>query len=163
MTVADLYDAKKRGIEGLRLPRQVILQYVWRERVTLTGARFGEYDGETTTMLCGGTLVFDETGSVLWWARKPGTEGGTSDKWKAEIAEGEARRDAFLDDLARRIQAGQVGAALGSSKGLLGTHVPPVQVKREHGTLRFELSPHLNLSGENHEDYIGGHRWEVSS
>lgn len=41
--------------------------------------------------------------------------------------------------------------------------VPPVQVKREHGTLRFELSPHLNLSGENHEDYIGGHRWEVSS
>lgn len=39
----------------------------------------------------------------------------------------------------------------------------PLTVRKEDGALRFELSPHLNLVGEDHEHYRGGRRWEVSS
>lgn len=161
--VADLYDANKLSRQGSRLPRQIILEYIWREEVVLEGARFGEYDGEWTTMLCGGTLVFDDNGNLLSWSRKPGTEGGSGKHWDEELAEGRKRRDALLDDLSRRISAGQIGAALGGSRGFLGSQVPPLTVRREGGGLRFELSPHLNLSGETNEAYEGGRRWEVSS
>lgn len=163
LVVADLYDARKLSRQGSRLPRQIILEYVWREEVVLEGARFGEFAGESTTMLCGGTLVFDEQGNRLSWFRKPGAEGGTHKRWEEEVAEGAARREALLEDLARRIGAGHVGAALGSGNGLLARLVPPLTVRREDGALRFELSPHLNLSGEDHEYYQGGRRWEVSS
>ncbi len=161
--VADLYDAHKLSRQGSRLPRQVILVYVWRQEVILEGRQFREYEGEVTTMLCGGTLVFDEHGNVLSWARKPGTERGSHRRWDDEAAAGAARRAALLADLAERIGSGQVGTALGSGKGMLGSQVPPLTVRREGGALRFELSPHLNLSGEDHEHYRGGRRWEVSS
>ncbi len=161
--VADLYDANMLSRQGSRLPRQIILEYIWREEVILEGPQFGEFAGESTTMLCGGTLVFDQQGNVLSWARKPGTERGSHKRWDDEAAAGAARRAAVLADLAKRIGSGQVGAALGSSKGLLGAHVPPLTVRREGGALKFELSPHLNLSGEDHEHYQGGRRWEPSS
>ncbi|MGD8322519.1 MAG: serine protease [Gemmatimonadota bacterium] len=160
--VADLYDANKLGREAGRLPRQIILAYLWREEVALDGERFGEYEGETTTMLCGGTLVFDADGNVCSWARKPGTERGEGRRWNRVAAEGEARRKAFLDELARRIRSGHVGAALGGSKGLVGTLVPPLTVRRENGVLRFSLSPHLTLDAD--LDHFEGRRgWQVSS
>jgi len=163
VVVADLYDANKLSRQGSRLPRQVILEYIWREEVVLEGNRFGEYEGESTTMACGGTLVFDEHGNLLSWARKPGTERGSHKRWDEEAAEGGKRREALLADLADRVASGQVGAALGSSKGMLGTQVPPTTVRRDGAALKFERSPHLNLSGEDHEHYKGGRRWEVSS
>lgn len=163
VVVAGLYDAHKLTRQGGRQPRQVILEYVWRETVVLEGQRFGEYEGEWTEVLCGGTLVFDEHGNQLWWTRKPGTEGGEGWKWDQEKRAGRTRREVFLDDLARRIASGQIGAALGSNKGLLATQVPPMVVRREGGGLKFQLAPHLNLSGENNEGYEGGRRWEVSS
>ncbi len=131
--VADLYDSKKLTRQARRLPRQIILEYIWREDVELRGEQFGEYDGATTALLCGGTLVFDENGNVLSWSRKPGTQGGSSKGWQDESKEGKKRREEFLANLARRVAAGQVGAALGSSKGLLGTHVPPLTVRKENG------------------------------
>jgi hypothetical protein len=161
--VADLYDAKKFARQARRLPRQIILEYLWPEEVILEGEQFGEYEGERMTMLCGGTLVFDEHGNVLSWFRKSGTQGGSSDRWKEEIAAGEKRREDVLADIARRIRAGYVGAALGSSKGILGSHLPPLTVRRESGVLRFELSPHMSLTGDDHENYKGGRQWEVSS
>lgn len=161
--VADLYEANKLTRQGRRLPRQIILEYIWREEVPLEGEEYGEYEGELTTMLCGGTLVFDQNGTLLSWFRKPGTQGGSGKAWKDEIKKGEQRRADLLADLARRIGAGHVGAALGSSKGMLGSQVPPLTVRKENGALRFELSPHLNLVGEDHEHYKGGRLWEVSS
>ena len=163
VVVADLYDANKLSREGRRLPRQIILEYLWREEVPLEGEQFGEYEGELTTMLCGGTLVFDENGNVLSWSRKAGTWGGSGNGWEAEVEAGEKRRADLLADLAKRIKAGHVGATLGSSKGILGSHVPPLAVRKENGVLRFELSPHLNLFGEDHAHYKGGRKWEVSS
>ena len=76
---------------------------------------------------------------------------------------GRKRKRELLDELASRIGAGQVGAALGSSKGMLGTHVPSVSVSTEGEGLRFELSPHMSLRGEDHDHYQGGPRWEPSS
>ena len=161
--VADLYDANKYLYQANRLPRQIILEYIWREEVVLNGKQFAEFEGQSTTMLCGGTLVFDDKGNILSWFRKPGTIGGKGEKWEAENAAGKKRLSDFLNDLAKRIQSGQVGAVLGSSKGMVGTLVPPVTVSKQDGVLKFELSPHLNLSGEDHEHYKGGKRWQVSS
>jgi hypothetical protein len=161
--VADLYDANKYAYQASRLPRQIILEYIWREDVVLSGKQFGEFDGQNTTMLCGGTLVFDDKGNILSWFRKPGSVGGKGEKWEAENAVGKKRLSDFMNDLAKRIQAGQIGAVLGSSKGMVGSLVPPVTVSKQDGVLKFELSPHLNLSGEDHEHYKGGKQWQVSS
>jgi len=161
--VADLYDAEKLTRQARRLPRQIILVYIWREDIVLKGSRFRQYECKRTSMLCGGTLVFDENGAVVNWARKPGTHGGESKAWQEEMKLGRKRKRELLDELARRISAGQVGAALGSSKGVLGTHVPSVSVSTDGDELHFALSPHMRLRGEDHDHYQGGPRWEPSS
>jgi hypothetical protein len=107
--------------------------------------------------------VFDDKGNILSWYRKPGSVGGKGAKWNAENAAGKKRLSDFLNDLAKKIQSGQVGAVLGSSKGMVGSLIPPVTVSKQNGVLKFELSPHLNLSGEDREHYKGGKQWQVSS
>ena len=165
--VADLYDSNKLTREGRRLPRQIVLEYIWREEVILEGARFEEFEGKRTSMLCGGTLVFDYNGSVISWFLKPGVEISEEDadnkEWQREVAYGKKRRKRFLDNLAKRIQAGQVGAALGGSKGMVGTLMPPLTVRKEGEILKFELTPHLNLKREDHKHFKSRKRWEVSS
>lgn len=170
--VADLYDARKRTRQNLPLPRQIVLQYAWREEVRLDGARFGEFAGRQTTMLCGGTLVFDETGNVLSWMMKPGTArykgrrtGQVVEEWAAAAAEGEARRRELLDYLAARIQARHVGPVIGSPAGLLGGLVRPMTVDDDGGLLRFRLTPHMHLSEKAHLDdeaATGERRWQIS-
>ena len=162
--VADLYDANKYSRQASRLPRQIIVEYIWREDVVLNGKRFEEFEGQNTTMLCGGTLVFDDKGNILSWSRKPGSiSSDKNEKWEEENKAGKKRLSDFLNDLAKRIQSGQIGAVLGSSKGMVGSLVPPVTVSKQDGVLKFELSPHLNLNGEDHEHYKGGKQWQISS
>lgn len=169
--IADLYDANKRARQAARLPRQIILEYVWREDVLLHGKRFGEFDGRWTSMLCGGTLVFDDNGNGLAWAMKPGSlayggkrvrGGAVARSWESAVAEGTARRKEFLDNLADQIAAGRVGALIGSAKGLLGTAVPPLIAEGEDDQVRFRLSPHLHLSHDD-EDDPGARPWEMIS
>ena len=157
--VADLYDARKRSRQNLPLPRQIVLQYAWREELPLDGERFGEYAGRVTTMLCGGTLVFDETGNVLSWMRKPGSRpyggrrsrtGQIAEDWAAAVTEGEARRRELLDYLAARIAARHVGPVVGSPAGLLGQLVRPMTVDDDGALLRFRLTPHMHLSEKAH-------------
>lgn len=172
--VADLYDARKRSRQNLPLPRQIVLQYAWREELPLEGERFGEYAGRVTTMLCGGTLVFDETGNVLSWMRKPGSQpyggrrsrtGQIAEDWAAAVTEGEARRRELLDYLAARIAARHVGPVVGSPAGLLGQMVRPMTVDDDGGLLRFRLTPHMHLSEKSHLDdeaATGERRWQIS-
>jgi hypothetical protein len=169
--VADLYDANKRGRQAARLPRQIILEYVWREGVPLQGKRFGEFDGRWTSMLCGGTLVFDDNGNVLAWAMKPGSlpyggkrvrGGAVAESWESAVAEGTSRRKELLANLTGQIAAGRVGAVIGSAKGLLGAAVPPLIAEGEDEQVRFRLSHHLHLSHDD-EDDLGGRRWEIIS
>jgi hypothetical protein len=168
--IADLYDANKCGRQRAKLPRQIILEYVWREDVLLEGKRFGRFDGQWTTMLCGGTLVFNENGNLLAWAMKPGSlpyggkrvrTGAVAERWEAARAEGTVRREEMLDNLAAQIAAKKVGAVIGSAKGLLGA-VPPLIAEEDEDRVRFRLSPHLHLSHED-EDHPGAQPWEIIS
>jgi hypothetical protein len=70
VVVADVFTAQKYTREARRLPKQILLQYVWREELVLEGPRFGRFSGQTTSLLCGGTLALDQNGNVLTWARK---------------------------------------------------------------------------------------------
>ncbi|WZO98069.1 hypothetical protein EP7_005122 [Isosphaeraceae bacterium EP7] len=170
--VADLYDANKSNRQGVRLPRQIILEYIWREDVPLDGPEFGEFNGRMTTMLCGGTLVIDDNGNVLAWARKPGTldfgrpgrRGKIAENWKASAEEGRHRRDSFLKEIAAQIAAGRVGVAIGTEKGFLGTRMPPLVAERLDGAVTFRRSPHLHLSedAQIQEEDAGGRPWELS-
>lgn len=89
--IADLYDCNKRRPGAERLPRQIVIEYTWREEVKLEEARFGSRQGETVHLLCGGTLVFDDRNNLLWWTAKRGR--GTR--------EGEERLAELLDHIAR--------------------------------------------------------------
>jgi hypothetical protein len=172
--VADTYDAKKRGRQNLPLPRQIVIQYAWREEVLLEGPRFGKFAGRTTTMLCGGTLVFNENGNVLSWMMKPGAlpyggkrerRGKVADNWKAAVSEGGDRRTALLENIAAQIAAGRIGTLLGSPKGLMASLVPPMTAEDDGEVVRFRLSPHLHLSDTDHvakASETGERQWEIS-
>jgi len=162
--VADLYDSNKATRAGRRLPRQIVLVYLWRETVTLDGDRYGKFDGQRTTVLCGGTLVFDQNGNVSSWFRKPGTKlQAKNEHAEAEVAAGEKRLEGVLHDIAENVGSGRVGRALESEGGMLGTRMPPVTVREVNGMLRFERTPHLRLSDDEDDDAKGGRRWEISS
>ena len=66
------------------MPEQIIVQYLWREEIVLEGERFGRFAGESTTMLCGATMVLDQNGNLIHWARKPGTAdlGERKQRWR---------------------------------------------------------------------------------
>jgi len=169
--ITDLYDAHKLTRQATRLPRQVILEYIWREEIPLVGSRFGRFDGQSTTMLCGGTLLFDDSGNVLSWTRKPGTAAKTDKKgqidkrWAEEVKAGQERRSEFLDAIAAQIVAGRVGVISGSHRGLVGTRVPPITAEGEDGTVQFRLAPHLHLSEDDQKreaDDLGERQWEIS-
>ena len=163
VTVADLFTAQKLTREARRLPKQIVLQYVWREDVVLDGPQFGRFNGQTTTLLCGGTLAFDENGNIMAWSRKPGSQpAGRGDKAKEEAAEGTRRRAAFLEALATRIKTGRIGDALGSPKGLLGASIAPLTAHSVDGGLRLELSPHFGIH-DDIDDEMGSRPWQISS
>jgi hypothetical protein len=145
--VTDQYYTEKYARQARRLPRQLVLEYVWREDVLLEGAQFDRFDGESTTMLCGGTLVLDENGTALWLARKDNIE---------------TRRMQFLDDIAKRVRSGQLGSAFGGERGLLGTRMAPFSERVVDGSLRIEITPHLSLD-DGDDELQGERQWQPSS
>jgi hypothetical protein len=154
--------ANKFTRQARRLPKQIILEYVWREEVKLDGPEFGRYNGQTTSMLCGGTLVFDENGNVLSWFRKPGTQVRSGKDWGKEVEAGERRRQQLLEAIARKIKRGQLGLMEEGQSGLIGARIPPNITRKVDGALVFELSPHLRLADEYTEEQIGERQWQIS-
>ncbi|TBD71741.1 gluzincin family metallopeptidase [Rhizobium ruizarguesonis] len=191
--VDEVFTSKKMVGRGLFMPKQVILQYLWREDVSLEGERFGPYSGQTTSLLCGATMVLDENGSMLSWARKPGSEpsakavagqakidagkkrNGEEERALADWIAGKERRAAYLEALARRIDEGMVGEELAGPEGLVGALTPPLIARETGGQVRFELSPHFHIhdsddhddkdeKNDDHYDYnLRGLRWKTSS
>ena len=131
--VVDLYDTDKEVEARRRLPREIIVEYLWSEDVVLQGARFGKLQGKTLPLLCGGTLVFDGRGNVLHLVRKPGTN----------EEEGQLRRDRLLDYVEHLMQRGLVGLAEESSAGVMDIWQPPVVAQQVEGTLRLRATPQL--------------------
>jgi hypothetical protein len=168
VVVTDLSLAQKLTVSGRRQPRQILLQYVWREDVPLEGERFGRFAGETTSMLCGGTLALDVDGNKLAWARKPGAMPlikGTRKRAgeDEEAAAGIARRDAILDALAARIAAGRIGNGVaGGAAGLLQKSIAPMTSRTVGGIVRFGLSPHIGIRSDKDEE-MGERPWTISS
>ncbi|HSF83880.1 MAG TPA: hypothetical protein VLA49_21805 [Anaerolineales bacterium] len=79
IVIADLYDTNKLGALAERLPRQVVLEYVWKEELEFkddpaSGLVFDWLQGKKIDLYCGGTLVFDDRGNLLSWFRKPGLQ-----------------------------------------------------------------------------------------
>jgi hypothetical protein len=140
--IADLYDANKLGGAAERLPRQVIIEYVWREDVKLEGERFGRLQGETVHLLCGGTLLFDDRSNLLWWTAKPGRGS----------AEGEKRRAELLDHIAHLVEERRLSLTDDPEAALRAGHSAAVLVQRVGGALRLQTAPHLCGAAEGEED-----------
>ena len=163
ITIPEVVRAKKRSRDGLPLPEQTVVQYLWREELLLDGARFGRFAGERTTMLCGATMVLDQSGNLIHWARKPGTVAvGDSKAAQAEQTDGRKRRGQLLDTIAARVAAGTIGETIGGELGLLERASPPFTVQRVDGTVRFGLAPHFSLSGDAQHDDVGDRQWQLS-
>jgi hypothetical protein len=164
LVITEIVRAKKLTTESRQLPDQIVVQYIWREDVALEGERFGRFAGEHTSMLCGATLVLDQNGNQIHWARKPGSEElGNSSEQRAERNAGRKRREALLNALAARIKSGMIGEAAGGELGLLARAVPPFVFNRVDGKVRFQLSPHFAIHDDIEDDDIGGRQWQVSS
>jgi hypothetical protein len=161
--IPEIVRANKRTRDGLPMPQQTIVQYLWREDVVLEGKRFGRFAGQSTTMLCGGTMVLDQNGNLIHWVRKPGTaDVGQSKTALAEQADGLRRRKEILDMIAARIAAGMIGESIGSELGLLPRAMPPFTVGHVDGKLRFGLAPHFSLDDDHAHDGTGDRQWQIS-
>lgn len=164
--VVDLYDNSKFGVAAERLPREVVLEYIWQEEVPLVDdpeedLDFGRWNGTTFKLDCGGTLVFDGRGNLLSWFRKPGTEhitqaeeqrilekerGPTKQEMGelADLEEGRRRKKALLKYLSAMIRRGLVGAPQPENRFAEG--LKPVVAIDEGGVVSFETTPHLRKS-----------------
>jgi len=176
VTVTALSTAIKYTARRRRQAKHILVQYVWRETVELTGTRFGRFQDQTTDMICGGTLALDIDGNLLAWSRKPGTlplrgsktSGQTrlNAKVAAEATAGASRRQAFLDAIAARVAAGAIGGAAASGPaGILQKSMAPVTATSENGVVHFRLSPHIGICGvdHDHEEPVGERSWSISS
>ncbi|MEM9918697.1 MAG: serine protease [Bacteroidota bacterium] len=162
IVVADLYRAKKYARQRRRLPDQIILEYIWREDLQLDDPKYGQLNGTTVSMLCGGTLVFDQNGNVLSWFRKPGTESiGTRKAQKAEQRAGKARQKSFLKEIYGLVRNGQLGLADEQRAASIARRLPTITAREVDGRMQFHLSPHINLSDTDHDK--GERQWEISS
>ncbi|TFG79800.1 MAG: hypothetical protein E4H23_04705 [Chrysiogenales bacterium] len=167
LLVSDLYMTNKYGRAGCRLPREVVLEYVWREEFKLDEDRFGPLKGQTAELLCGGTLVLDERGNVLSWQHKPGSQE------KQDRDEGEKRLAQLRDHIANHVQDGLVGLRGESEVDILGPWTPPVVADTSSGALRLEIAPHLRdsrvrlgggsagLAGKSELDEWGDNKWTI--
>lgn len=163
LVVSEVVVARKLARDGRSLPDQIVVQYIWREEVLLDGQRFGRLAGERTSMLCGATMVLDENGNLIHWARKPGsTQLGAGREQVEEQQEGERRRAELLDTIAARIAAGTIGESIGGELGMIERALPPFTVRKEDGMVRFELAPHFSIVGGAADTDTGDRQWEIS-
>jgi len=149
IAVVDLYQTDKTVMGEGKLPREVVLQYAWREDVELKGSDLGPLAGATASLLCGGTLVFDGRGNVLSWIRKPGTGQQETSRVRRrrycdeERAKGEQRRKEMVEYIKGRVAEGYVGLVERDRSEEIDARPPVVASRREDGTVRLEVTPHL--------------------
>lgn len=149
ISVNNLYQTDKTIMGGGKVPREIVLQYIWREDIPLEGPEYGKLQGQLASLLCGGTLVFDGRGNILSWMRKPGTGQQETDNRRRraycddERAKGMERRQQLLDYIADRVAEGYIGLVEAGKPFEVNNRPPVVPEQRGDGTLRFQVSPHL--------------------
>ena len=139
ITVVDLYATHKEAEAGRKLPREIILEYLWCEDVPLYDPKFGRLQGEILQLLCGGTLVFDGRGNILYFVHKPGTESPKHRK------EGEIRKNQLKNYVANLIRKRQIGLVDEDESPEMWT--PAVIGQRVNGRIQLEVTPHLRHHG----------------
>ncbi|UCH32772.1 MAG: hypothetical protein JSV05_05215 [Candidatus Bathyarchaeota archaeon] len=100
--IADLYYTNKIGGGNRKLPKEIILEYIWTESVDLKGSDFRELEDKRVPLLCGGTIVFEEHGNIVYRSRKPGTQLCTVE------GEGKQRVEALLAYIKKLIALGMI-------------------------------------------------------
>lgn len=100
--IADLYYTNKIGGENRKLPKEIILEYVWKESVNLKDSDFLELQNKRVPLLCGGTVVFEEQGNIIYRSRKVGTQLPTVEK------EGKQRVKKLLGYIKKLIGLGMI-------------------------------------------------------
>ncbi len=98
------YRTRKKTASGFFPPREVVLEFVWNEQMTLEAdaARFGTLAGARYPVPCGGTLVFDGNGNVLHYVLN-----GSADDRESR----QRRLAAYLETLVKRGLIGLAGQA----------------------------------------------------
>ena len=148
IAVVDLYQTDKMAWGKGKLPREVVVQYVWREDVELKGKEYETLQGEHTTLLCGGTLVFDNRGNLLSWQHKPGTgkqevKNRLRKYCEDEVDKGNLRREAMLEYIRNRLLRGAIGMTEQNRRDVISEHQPVEVSHSVDGSLRFGITPHL--------------------
>ncbi len=140
--IADLYYTDKVVGGYKRLPREIVLEYVWREDVMLEGDGFGALEGKFFSLLCGGTLVFDERGNILYWSKKGGTQKGEA------IDEGKRRKEKLLDYIRKLVDSRQIEMVDADALTTVGLRKPPVMGWQAGNKLNLEMTPEFFHSTE---------------
>jgi hypothetical protein len=134
IAVVDLYESNKEVSAGGKLPREIVLEYIWREDLVLKSKKYGRFNGAFVQLLCGGTLVFDERGNILYFVHKPGVED------KKNRKEGNKRKKRLFDYIEYLLEMGIIGFAEETDK-TQSIWKPAVEAKSFGGSLRFEATP----------------------
>jgi hypothetical protein len=132
--IADIYYTDKVGGANKKLPREIILEYVWTEAVTLKGSDFGELQNKKVPLLCGGTLVFEERGNILYWSRKVGTQPDGVEK------EGKQRVKKLLDYIKMLVHAGRIKSVTGKVLDYMNPYQPAIAAIQNGDLLNFEIT-----------------------
>jgi hypothetical protein len=163
IVITEVVRASKLTPDLRSLPDQIVVQYIWREEVILEGERFGRFNGELTTMLCGATMVLDQNGNQIHWARKPGSVSvGKSAAAVREQADGAKRREELLDTVAARVKSGMLGETIAGELGVLARASPPFGVRKVDGVTHFELAPHFSIHEHVESHDTGDRQWQIS-
>ncbi len=145
--VTDVYQAIQYDRNRVANLCHTVVQYTWSEKVLLNEERSGPLKGNTTGLLCGGTLVFDAEGKLVSWMNKPGCE------IPADEEQGEARKLALIDHIAAQVDAGRVGLGEDDEVQITGPWTPSVVAAMRDGIMHLEITrPTLRTLGAENEE-----------
>ena len=133
--IADIYYTDKVVGAYERLPREIILEYIWQEAVTLKGDEFYELKDKKVPLICGGTLVFEERGNLLYWSRKVGTN-------PQRVREmGNQRIEKLLHYIRLLIAADKIRVVPAEALLHINPYQPAIEAIQDGGMLQLEMTP----------------------
>ena len=148
LEIVDLYGLNKYGRAAERLPREIVIEYLWREEYELEEDLARGLEHRRIELLCGGTLVLDEQGNLMSWFRKPGLDFPEPQ----ERAAGQKRLDQLQAHMGQQIKSGMVGSRGSSQVEVMGAWSPPIVADTSSGTLKLEITPQLRETFNKQDD-----------
>lgn len=129
--IADIYYTDKVVGAHERLPREIILEYIWSEPVILEGEEFGELKNKKVPLRCGGTLVFEERGNILYWSRKA----------SSVEKEGNERIKNLLHYIKLLIAADKIKLVSREALQYINPYQPAIEAIQDGDMVQLEMTP----------------------